>query len=65
MTFHTRDRAFSCDECPESIDVETSDFSAGLEIAKAAGWRRYKGPDNEWADACPVCVAKFAKRKRR
>ena len=64
MTFHTRDKVISCDECPEIIDVETPDFSAAIETAKKAGWRRFKGPDDEWADACQLCVAAFATRRK-
>jgi len=25
--------------------------------------RTFKGPDGEWAQACPVCVAEFAKKR--
>lgn len=56
---------FSCDECPESIETEESDFNEAKRIITAAGWRTFKGPDGLWANACPVCVAEFAASKRR
>jgi hypothetical protein len=54
---------FSCDECPESIDTGEENFAAAKAAILAAGWRTFKGPDGEWAQACPVCVAEFAKKR--
>jgi len=57
--------AFSCDECPESIETDEEDFAAAKAAIEKAGWRTFKGPGGEWAQACPVCVAEFAKRAAR
>jgi hypothetical protein len=53
-----------CDECPESFDTEHVDFTAALAAAKQNGWRVYKGPDKQWAHACPSCTEDFAKGRR-
>lgn len=63
MTYQ-QDGVFSCDECPETIDTDEADFNEAKAAIERAGWRTFKGPDKQWANACPVCVAEFAKRKR-
>ena len=64
MTFHQRDGAIQCDTCPETIETEDREFAEAKDFAFGKGWRRYKGPDDKWADSCPVCVVDFAKSKR-
>lgn len=63
MTYQ-QNGAFSCDECPESIETGEDDFNEAKALITAAGWRTFKGPDGEWAQACPVCVAEFAAKHR-
>jgi hypothetical protein len=63
MTYQ-QNGVFSCDECPETIETGERDFIAAKENATKNGWRTFKGPDDKWANACPVCVAEFAKSKR-
>lgn len=62
---HTRLFVVTCDECPEHIETECDDWNEAKAAATAANWRTFKGPDQEWANACPVCVAEFAKSKRK
>ena len=64
MTFHNAESTFSCDECPETIDCDGREFVEAKEFATSKGWRTFKGPDKKWANACPVCVASFAKDQR-
>lgn len=49
-----------CDESPDALGPFAS-WRDAKEAADAAGWRTFKGPDDEWANACPACVAAFAK----
>lgn len=63
MTYQ-QNGVFSCDECPETIETDEEDFAAAKAKIEAAGWRTFKGPDKQWAQACPVCVAEFAKGNR-
>lgn len=65
MTYDSRTKNFSCDSCPENLEVDEDDFAAALAAAKMAGWRTYKGPDDMWAHSCPACTEDFAKEKRR
>lgn len=55
---------FHCDECPEHIETNESDFTAALERAKRHGWRGFVGPDKKYAHACPVCVADWKEKRR-
>ena len=54
-----------CDECPEDIETQRSNFDMARAMAAEAGWRTFKGPDGEWANACPACVLTFAHSKRK
>lgn len=54
-----------CDECPEDLETQHSNFDYARNMAADAGWRAFKGPDGEWANACPSCVQDFAKGKKR
>ena len=69
MTYDNRDQTLSCDECPEQFELDHKErdpddnFKRTMMESKAAGWRSFRGPDNEWAHACPSCVAAWAKRK--
>lgn len=63
MTYQ-QNGAFSCDECPESIETGEEDFRAAWAIAFSSGWRAFTGPDKKVAHACPVCVAEWAKSQR-
>jgi hypothetical protein len=54
-----------CDECPESLDTDEDNFAAARVVIAEKGWRTFKGPDKEWANACPACVAVFAAGGRR
>lgn len=56
--------AFSCDECPESIETGEEDFNEARAAMIKAGWRAFMGPDKKMAHACPVCVGEFARRSR-
>jgi hypothetical protein len=53
-----------CDECPEDIETEESDFDAARAMAAEAGWRTFRGPDGKWANSCPACVETFKHRKK-
>lgn len=53
-----------CDECPDHLSLDATDFEGRKEEIKAAGWRTFMGPDKKWAHACPDCVRKFARDKR-
>lgn len=66
MTLQKDGRTFiaSCDECPETIDTERDDFTEARTAITKFGWRTFRGPDGKWANACPLCVAEFAKGKR-
>lgn len=64
MTYQ-KNGVFSCDECPESIETDESEFRNAWNKAYAAGWRSFLGPDKLTAHACPVCVAEFAKGKKQ
>lgn len=50
---------FSCDECPEGVDTRKPEFREAFIEAKRLGWRSFRGPDNEWAHACPDCVSEY------
>lgn len=63
MTYQ-QNGVFSCDECPETIETDEEDFAAAKAKIEAAGWRTFRGPDKQWAQACPVCVAEFAKGRQ-
>ena len=63
MTYQ-QNGVFSCDECPESIEVEGDEFAEKWQQAYAAGWRAFTGPDKKIAHACPVCVAEWAKGRK-
>lgn len=63
MTYQ-QNGVFSCDECPETIETGEDDFNEAKAAIARAGWRTFMGPDKQWANACPVCVAEFAKRKK-
>jgi len=67
MTLKKDQRTFiaSCDECPESFDTEQDNFAAARVTVAEKGWRTFRGPDKEWANACPACVQAFAQRSRR
>lgn len=65
MTYDSKARNFSCDTCPENLEVEADDFAEAKTEAKSKGWRTYLGPDNLWAHSCPACTEDFAKRPRR
>lgn len=54
-----------CDECSDGVFEADGarDLTRTLMEAKTKGWRSFKGPDDEWAHACPSCVADFAKRR--
>ena len=54
----------SCDECPDAFDTEEDNFAAAKVVLADKGWRTFKGPDKMWANACPACVAEFAKSKQ-
>lgn len=56
--------SIQCDECPEALGGCAS-FEDARSTARDAGWSTFKGPDDEWANACPACVEKFAEGKRR
>jgi hypothetical protein len=67
MTFKLEngEGVFFCDECPEHIECDgRSDFTGSLIYAKEKGWKTFKGPDKEWAHACPACVQAFAASRR-
>lgn len=68
MTFEINDDVpvFHCDTCPEEIECPGCgrDFTTSLIYAKGFGWKSYKGPDKEWAHACPVCVADWSEKQR-
>lgn len=54
-----------CDECPEVLETETSSkFDAQRLAVDHHGWRTYKGPDDEWAQACPACFELWKKTQR-
>lgn len=57
---------FTCDTCPEHIECTGCgrDFTTAKIFAQRAGWKTYKGPDQQWAHSCPVCVANWAKDQR-
>lgn len=63
MTFHPP-ATFSCDTCPEVLDTEVTDSRDAFKEMKRAGWRSYKGPDDEWAHACPLCTKQWAKEQK-
>lgn len=65
MTFDSRERAFSCDTCPEALDCDGREFIEAKKFAEERGWRTYKGPDGGWAQACPACVVDFARSKKQ
>lgn len=68
MTFkiESGEGVFHCDTCPEHVECDgRSDFTGCLIYAKEQGWRTYKGPDKEWAHACPSCTKDFAKKTLR
>lgn len=68
MTFNLKPDGFGvfhCDTCPEHIESDHVDPSAGLEEIKEKGWRAYIGPDKLWAHSCPACVEVYAKQSRR
>jgi hypothetical protein len=57
---------FHCDTCPSHIECDgRSDFTGSLIYAKSKGWRTYKGPDKQWAHACPSCTAEYAREQCR
>lgn len=60
----TKTYVVTCDECPEHIETECTEFNDAREIAKKAGWRTFKGPDDKWANSCPACVSEFVRSKR-
>lgn len=60
----TKTYVVTCDECPEHLETQCSDFIEAREFAKKQGWRTFKGPDDKWANACPPCTADFAASKR-
>jgi len=62
MTY--RNGTFQCDTCSDYIETEEEDFDEALRAARAAGWRVYKGPDKEWAHACPSCTSDHAKGRK-
>lgn len=53
-----------CDECPESLDTEADGYHRAVAVTRERGWRTFRGPDGEWANACPACVQKFATQQR-
>ncbi len=60
---HNGKGCFNCDTCSEVIITDGEDFKESLIEAKREGWRTYRGPDGEWAHACPSCTRDFASRK--
>lgn len=54
---------FHCDTCPEHIETDKDDFTQALIVARRKGWKTYKGPDKQWAHACPACVEDYVKGK--
>lgn len=57
--------SYSCDECPEHIDTEETEFEECRRVLAEKGWRTFKGPDKLWAHACPSCTEAWAKGRRR
>jgi hypothetical protein len=66
MTIKKDGRTFvvHCDECPESLDTDRDDHQRAVATIRYRGWRTFKGPDGEWANACPACVEHFARQQR-
>jgi hypothetical protein len=63
MTFESKPKSFvvcHCDTCSEYIEIGHVQFSEALDGIKAQGWRVYKGPDKQWAHACPACTEDYA-----
>lgn len=52
-------KVFHCDTCPEHIETGKEDFTQALIYMKRFGWKTYTGPDNDYAHACPPCVANY------
>jgi hypothetical protein len=48
--------AFSCDECPETIETNERDFGDAWSYAQAAGWRAHRNADGEWEHQCQNCA---------
>jgi predicted RNA-binding Zn-ribbon protein involved in translation (DUF1610 family) len=48
--------AFSCDECPETIDTNEHDFTAAWDHARALGWRAQRNVEGQFEHECPNCA---------
>ena len=50
---------FSCDECPESFELDepTRDFADAFAAVRAAGWRA-RNVKGEWEHVCDACRRK-------
>lgn len=72
MTYDNRDQVLHCDECPEHFEIDHKDsmdaddvFKRTMMTSRTAGWRSFKGPDGDYAHACPSCVKVWAENQRR
>jgi predicted RNA-binding Zn-ribbon protein involved in translation (DUF1610 family) len=48
--------AFSCDECPETIETDERDFSDAWLRAQALGWRAHRNSEGQFEHQCPNCA---------
>lgn len=55
----------ACDTCPDVIETGMDNFKDTMIESRKRGWRSYKGPDDEWAHACPSCTENYAKSRGR
>jgi hypothetical protein len=55
ITQWNHEQIAECDGCHTTLDTNTSDFRAALEVIKDAGWRVCRAGDG-WGHFCPVCA---------
>lgn len=46
--------SFSCDECPETLETEKTNFDAALRVLERAGWKLLRR-NRQWENMCPAC----------
>jgi hypothetical protein len=59
MTAHTVKSkiAFSCDDCPETLETDDEDFGCAWASARSLGWHARKNQQGKWEHECPDCAA--------
>jgi hypothetical protein len=65
MTAHTIKGtiAFSCDECPESIETNEQDFADAWNYARSLGWRAQRNARGHFEHECPSCAGSVTTAK--